>query len=147
MNRELLFLDQLGRYSNLGLLIVRALCGAFLVYGVVDNVFSDERMHEFALFLEANGFPAPGLMAVLSVYLQLMCGIALFVGLLTRWAGLIIAVHFVVAVIMVHWSQDFRGWWPAIVIVAIGLQFAFTGPGRCSLDATIREKYLRRRVP
>jgi putative oxidoreductase len=94
-------------------------------------------MDEFVKFLQANQFAAPEIMAPLSVYTQFFCGLALVLGLLTRWAGLILAINFVVAVLLVHWSQDFRGWWPAIVLVGIGLQFALTGAGGVSLDAVI----------
>lgn len=135
MNRDLIFLNKLGRFSDWGLLLVRVLTGAFLIYGVVDNVMSAARMEEFAAFLKLNSFPAPGAMAPISVYMQLVCGTALLLGVLTRWAGIIIAIHFAVAVVMVHWSQDFRGWWPAIVLVGIGVQFALTGAGRLSADA------------
>jgi putative oxidoreductase len=57
------------------------------------------------------------------------------IGLLTRWAGLLMTFNFIVAVVMVHWSQDFRGWWPAIVLVFISLHFALQGAGRYSVDA------------
>ena len=137
MTRNLLFLPGLSRFSDVGLLCLRALTGAFLVYGVLDNVVSAERMAEFAAFLSANGFVSPNLLAPLSVCVQLLCGLLLAVGLLTRWASLVIALHFLVALVMVHWSQDFRGWWPALVLVGIGLQFMATGAGRLSVDALI----------
>ena len=132
--RSLFMLEKLGRHSDLGLLVLRVLTGAFLVYGVLDNVLSTERMDEFSAFLAANQLPAPDVMAPISVYLQLLCGLTLIAGFMTRWTGLIIAVHFVVAVVMVHWSQDFRGWWPAIVLVGIGLQYTLTGAGSISVD-------------
>lgn len=132
--RSLLFLPALGKFSDLGLLGLRVLTGAFLVYGVMDNVTSAAHMAEFEAFLTANGFAMPELMAPLSVYAQLICGTLFVLGLLTRWAGLVIAFNFVVGVVMVHWAQDFRGWWPAIALVFIGLQFAATGGGRYSLD-------------
>lgn len=134
MNRELFFLEGLGRFADLGLLLLRVLTGVFLIYGVLDNVVSAERMEEFSAFLASNHFPAPNIMAITSVYLQLICGIALILGFLTRWAGAIIAIHFVIALIMVHWEQDFRGWWPALVLVGIGFQYALTGAGRISID-------------
>lgn len=140
MNRDVIFLEGLGRYSDLGLLFLRILTGTFLIYGVLDNVLSAERMNEFSAFLAGNRFPAPNVMAVLSVYLQLICGIALALGVLTRWVGIIIAIHFLVAVVMVHWSQDFRGWWPALVLVGIGLQYALTGAGRISIDSMYMRK-------
>jgi putative oxidoreductase len=71
----------------------------------------------------------------LSVYAQFVCGALFAVGLFTRWAGLVMAFNFVVAVVMVHWAQDFRGWWPAIVLVFISLYLATHGPGRYALDA------------
>jgi putative oxidoreductase len=137
MNRKLVFLEGLNPFADFGLLLLRMLTGIFLVYGVLDNVLSAERMDEFVKFLQANQFAAPEIRAPLSVYTQFFCGPALVLGLLTRWAGLILAINFVVAVLLVHWSQDFRGWWPAIVLVGIGLQFALTGAGGVSLDAVI----------
>jgi putative oxidoreductase len=123
-----------GRWSDLSLAALRALTGAFLVYGTQDNVLSAARMDEFAGFLRAHGFILPELMAPLSVWAQLLCGILLVLGLLTRWAGLVVAFNFVVAVWMVHWPEDLRGWWPAIVLVFLGLHFACAGGGRWSLD-------------
>ena len=77
---------------------------------------------------------------MLSVYFQLLCGIALMLGILTRWAGIVLAINFIVAVFMVHWSQDFRGWWPAFALVGIGFQFALTGAGGISIDALVAQK-------
>ncbi len=131
----LVHLDFLKRYSDLSLLLLRILTGAFLIYGTQDNILSDARMHEFVQFLAKRGFVWPELMAPLSVYAQFICGVLLVLGLLTRWAGLLMTFNFIVAVVMVHWSQDFRGWWPAIVLVFISLHFALHGAGRYSLDA------------
>lgn len=131
----LVHLNFLKRYSDLSLLLLRVLTGAFLIHGTQDNILSDARMHEFVQFLAKRGFVWPELMAPLSVYAQFICGVLLVLGLLTRWAGLLMTFNFIVAVVMVHWSQDFRGWWPAIVLVFISLHFALHGAGRYSLDA------------
>ncbi|MBC8118898.1 MAG: DoxX family protein [Burkholderiaceae bacterium] len=128
-------LNFLGRYGDLSLLALRVLTGAFLIYGTQDNILSDARMQEFVHFLAKRGFAWPELMAPLSVYAQFICGVLLVIGLLTRWAGLLMTFNFIVAVVMVHWSQDFRGWWPAIVLVFISLHFALHGAGRYSIDA------------
>ncbi len=142
MRRDFLFLDPLERYADVGLLLLRLVTGAFLVHGVIDNIADGERMQEFASFLGANGFPVPGLLAPLSVYLQFLCGALLILGLFARWTALIVAVHFIVAVVMVHWSQDFRGWWPALVLVFIGLHIGFSGAGRLSLDRYLLNRRL-----
>ena len=127
-------LDGLDRWRDLSQLALRLLTGAFLIHETLDNVISPARMAEFAAYLAHFGFPAPALMAPLSVAVQFACGALLALGLLTRWAGLLIAANFVVGVVMVHWAESFRGWWPAIVLVFIGLHFATHGAGRISLD-------------
>ncbi|ANY19677.1 DoxX [Tsuneonella dongtanensis] len=128
-------LASFSRFSDLTLFGLRALTGAFLVHETWDNVSSAVRMAEFVKFLDQFGFPAPQLMAPLSVAIQFGCGILLILGLFTRVAGLLIAANFVVAVAMVHWSEPFRGWWPAIVLVFLGLHFAAAGSGKFGIDA------------
>jgi putative oxidoreductase len=135
--RTILLLPSLERCSDHALLALRLLTGGFLIYGVIDNVVSAERMREFATFLAASGFAAPDAMAPLSVYAQLAIGVLLVVGALTRWAGLLLAFNFVVGVVMVHWQQSFHEWWPAIVLVFLGLYFATRGAGRFGLDTII----------
>jgi uncharacterized membrane protein YphA (DoxX/SURF4 family) len=134
MTRDWLLLPTFARGSDAALLATRLLTGAFLIHGVWDNIVSSERMTEFVDFLAANGFAMPELMAPLSVWAQFAIGIALILGLLTRWAGLLLAFNFIVAVIMVHWDQSFREWWPAIILVALGLLFATIGAGRHAID-------------
>lgn len=147
--RELLTLEGLRRFDDLSLLSFRLLVGAFLVYGVADNVLSAERMTEFAAFLGRFGFPAPDLMAPLSAYAQLFCGVAFVLGLCTRWAGLVCAINFVVAVVMVDRLQGVRASFPAASLVLFGLYMATHGPGRFALDALVlgRERRLRRLQP
>lgn len=137
----------LGRLSDATLALLRIVTGAFLIHGTHDNVFEAARMQEFVGFLAQHGFAWPQLMAPLSVYAQFIAGGLLVFGLLTRWAGLVIAFNFVVAIAMVHWAQDFRGWWPALVLVLLGLHFGAHGGGRYSLDrATGLEPRERRRL-
>ena len=135
--RDWLFLPSLARFGDLALLLLRLVTGAFLIWQSHDNIFSAERMDEFERFLTRFSFVAPEIMAPLCVWAQFLCGIAFVVGLATRWAGLITAFTFVVAVWMVHWPQDFPGWWPALILVFLGLLFATEGAGRYSLDAML----------
>ena len=132
-----LFLPSLSRWSDLTLLGLRALTGAFLMHETWDNVSSRARMGEFVSFLSQHHFPLPWLLAPLSVAVQFGCGALLIVGLLTRWAGLLVAANFAVAVLMVHFNEPFRGWWPAIVLVFLGLHFAAAGSGKFGLDALL----------
>jgi putative oxidoreductase len=134
MSRNWLLLPSLAQGADAALLATRLLTGAFLIHGVWDNIVSAERMAEFVGFLTASGFAMPELMAPLSVWAQFAIGIALVLGLLTRWAGLLLAFNFIIGVVMVHWDQSFREWWPAIVLVALGLLFATIGAGRYAID-------------
>lgn len=132
------------RLPDVTLMLLRVVTGAFLVHGTQDNVFDAARMDEFVVFLGQHGFPWPRLMAPLSVSAQFVCGALLVAGLFTRWAGAVVAINFVVAVVMVHWTQDFRGWWPALVLVLLGLHFAAQGGGRFALDAVLDRRRTRR---
>jgi putative oxidoreductase len=133
-------LPSLARWSDLTLLGLRALTGAFLVHETWDNVSSRARMEEFVQFLGQFGFPVPWLLAPFSVGVQFVCGALLILGLLTRVAGLLIAANFVVAVAMVHFAEPFRGWWPAIVLVFLGLHFAAAGSGKFGFDALFEKR-------
>jgi uncharacterized membrane protein YphA (DoxX/SURF4 family) len=130
----MLDLSGLDRGRDLSQLGLRLLTGSFLMHETLDNIVSPARMQEFAAFLAQFSFPAPNLMAPLGVWVQFISGALLALGLLTRWAGLAIAATFMVAVTMVHFVEPYRGWWPALVLVFIGLHFATHGGGRFSLD-------------
>lgn len=132
--KAVLLLTSWYRRRDAALLLMRVVVGAFLVWGVADNVVSAERMREFETFLAGFGFPAPALMAPLSVWAQLGVGVAFVLGLLTRWAGVICAVNFVVAIVMVDVHGGIRGAFPSACLVVIGLYLAANGAGRFSLD-------------
>lgn len=130
----LLNLAPLSRCADLALMLVRLTLGAFLIYGVWDNIFSAERMDEFTGFLAKFGFPAPAFMARLSVWAQFLCGAAFVLGLGTRWAGLVCAFNFIVAIAMVDHHQGVRGSFASACLVVVGLYLATHGPGRFALD-------------
>ncbi len=140
--RDFLFLPGLAKLGDLGLLLLRWVTGAFLIYQSHDNIVSAARMDEFERFLAQFHFILPEIMAPLCVWAQFLCGIAFILGLLTRWAGLVTTLVFVVALWMVHWPQDFPGWWPALILVFLGILFATVGAGRYALDELIA-----RRIP
>jgi putative oxidoreductase len=73
-------------------------------------------------------------MAPLSVAVQFGAGALLVLGFATRVSGLLIAANFAIAVYMVHWSEPFRGWWPALILVFLGLHFATAGSGKFGVD-------------
>lgn len=133
MNR-LITLPQLAAGSDLAFLAMRLSVGAFLIWGVWDNITSAEHMATFMKFLAQFGFPMPELLAPFDVWLQFGIGAAFVLGLATRWAGLLCAVNFAIAIVMVDHLQGWRGSFGSMCLVAIGLVLATHGPGRFSLD-------------
>lgn len=132
--RRVLSLRELHGFADHALLLMRVIVGAFLIWGVWDNIVDATRMHEFVAFLQKFGFAAPELMARVSVWAQFLLGIAFVLGGLTRWAGVLCAIHFVVAIVMVDRYAGIRGSFPSLCLVLIGLYLATYGAGRFSLD-------------
>lgn len=137
---RLLLLEALVPFGDAALLLLRLGVGGFLVWGVADNILSAERMQEFADFLARFGFPAPEFMAPVSVWAQFLVGMAFIAGLLTRWAGVVCAINFTVALVMVDALGGVRSGFPSACLVLIGLYLATNGAGSFSLDRLIERK-------
>jgi putative oxidoreductase len=132
--RDALLLPSLQRYADCSLLLMRVIVGSFLVWGVWDNISSSEHMREFVNFLTKFHFPAPEFMAPLSVWVQFVIGISFVLGLFTRWAGILCAINFAVAITMVDRFAGIRGAFASACLVLIGIYLATRGAGRFSLD-------------
>ncbi len=134
--QTLLFPVWMDRFRDLAWLAMRLFLGAFLVWGVWDNIVSAERMAEFATFLARLGCPLPSIAAPVSVWAQFLIGVLLIPGLLTRWAGVLLAFNFVAAVALLAPSgAGIRDLYPPAVLIFIGLWLATAGAGRLSIDA------------
>jgi putative oxidoreductase len=139
MNR-LITLPHLAAGTDLAFLALRLGVGAFLVWGVWDNITSAEHMATFVAFLRQFGFPMPELLAPFDVWLQLAIGVLFILGLATRWAGLACPLNFVVAIVMVDPLQGWRGSFGSQCLVLIGLVLATHGPGRFSVDRVLERR-------
>jgi len=142
--RKLVFLAPAQRYADFTLLLMRVFVGCFLVWSVWKNVTSLELMHEYEEYLGEHGFSSPRLLAPVSVYLQLAVGICFVTGVFSRWAGLLCAIHFAVAIAMIDHSGGMRGIFPSGCLVVIGLYLATHGAGRFSIDAALGANELPR---
>jgi len=142
--RKFLFLSSAQRFGDFALLLLRLFVGLFLVWSAWDKVTSSAQLHEYAGFLGKHGFSSPQLLAPVSAYLQVAVGLAIVLGLFTRWAGILCAVHFAVAIAMVDRHGGMRGVFPSGCLVLIGLYLATYGAGRLSVDAALRANELPR---
>jgi putative oxidoreductase len=122
-----------------GAIFIRVLIGAFIIWGVQDNILSFEQMEEFAHFLAVRGVPLPLFAAIVSVYVQMICGLSILFGAAVRATSIPLIVNFVAALGIAHRGDSFRGMFPALMMIAAGLFFLFHGAGELSVD-----EYLQR---
>lgn len=119
---------------DISILGLRLVIGCFLIWGVWDNVIDPSRMAEFVRFLRSHGFVAPEISARISVWAQFGCGLAFMLGLAARWFGLLCAVNFLVALVMVDAQDGVRSAFPSTMLILFGLHIAASGAGMLSLD-------------
>ena len=122
--------------KHLGILLLRIFVSTRLWYGVIDNILSWERMIEFSVFLQNNGFPFPTANAIISVYKQFFCAILILVGYKIRFASFVLVINFLVALIFVHIraNDTIEGMTGALAMLFGCLTFLFNGADKISLD-------------
>jgi putative oxidoreductase len=96
----------------------------------------------FAGFLDSLGVPAPDLMAYVVTYLEFVGGIALIVGLATRYVAALFAIEMVFTIVLVKLdvgliATEGVGAELDLLILAIALSLLLVGAGRWSVDALI----------
>lgn len=95
-------------------------------------------------------FPTPevGSQAWIGSVIELVTGVGLAAGLLTRWAGFLASGTMAVAYIQFHWKLAFDAKFfpavnqgePALVYAFLFLYIACRGPGRTSLDRLLERR-------
>jgi putative oxidoreductase len=118
-----------------GLTILRVMVGVvFLMHG--GKKFS-MGFSTVAGFMGHSGFPLPMVCAVVVTLVEFFGGLALLLGLFTRWAAAIIAIEMLVAVLKVHLKGGFflpAGFEFALSMAAANVTLALAGPGALALD-------------
>lgn len=128
------------RHKDYAGVFIRIIVGSFVIWGVQDNVFSHERMEEFAKFLAGRGVPFPLFAAHLSAYVQFICGVLIILGAWIRPASLPFIVNFVAALIIAHRGDGFREMFPALMMLFAGFFFLFNGAGKLSVDDVLEKR-------
>jgi putative oxidoreductase len=130
----------LEKYKEYGVIFIRLIIGFHLIYGTQDNVFSYARMEEFAGFLSARSVPFPLFSAFLSAYAQFICGILFIAGLATRYAGVVMIINFIAALIIAHVGDTYPHMFPALMMLAAACFFLMHGAGKLSVDSMLERR-------
>jgi putative oxidoreductase len=83
------------------------------------------------------GIPAPEVSALLATSAEFLGGIALLLGLLTRWATIPVGFTMLVAVLTVHVKNGFfapAGFEYPLTLLAANVALGLAGPGRLAVD-------------
>lgn len=94
-------------------------------------------------FLGQVGIPAPMLAAVVVTLVELLGGLALLLGLFTRWAAIPLAINMVVAILTVHLRAGFflpDGFEFALTLLAANVALILLGSGEASVDRLLEKR-------
>lgn len=116
-----------------------------LVVGIVFIAHGGQKVFVYGLDGVAGSFgqmgiPAAGVTGPLTALVEFLGGMALVAGLLTRLAGVGLAIVMAGAIGFAHFSAGFfapQGYEFPLTLLAASLALALAGPGRFSLDAAI----------
>jgi putative oxidoreductase len=142
--RNFAFLTSAQPFADLALLLLRWFVGVYLIWGVMDNVGGSERMGALLNPLGDHEFSGPRWVATVTGYLQLAIGVAFVLGLFTRWAGILCAILFAIAIARLDHVGGMRGIFPSGCLVVMVLYLGTHGAGRFSVDAALRANELPR---
>ncbi len=121
---------------DLGVLILRLICGLMLLHG----------WSKFTNYYEGiKDFPDPFLLGMkvsysFTVFAELFCTIFLLLGLFTRLALIPLVVLMLVIVFIIHSGESLADREHAIIYLLAYISLFITGPGKYSLDQIIKKK-------
>jgi putative oxidoreductase len=94
-------------------------------------------------FLGQLGIPAPMLAAVIVTLVEFLGGLALLLGLFTRWAAIPLALNMAVAILTVHLPGGFflpDGYEYALTLLAANVALALLGSGEASVERLLEKR-------
>jgi putative oxidoreductase len=123
-----------------GLLVLRIVAGVvFFMHGyqkLFDNGISTTQAG-----FDAMGAPLPDVTAVIVTFLELVGGIALIAGVMTRVVAALLAIDMVAAFAIVHQENGFfaanGGFELVLLLAGVAVTLVVTGPGAYAVDAVL----------
>ncbi|MBS3155800.1 DoxX family protein [Candidatus Woesearchaeota archaeon] len=129
-------LKNLNKYNDWAPLLLRLALGAvFIVHGA-QKLFGG--ITGTTGFFDSVGIPLAGVFAVVVALVEFLGGIALVLGVLTRYASLLLAINMLVALLVVHLKNGFfvsnSGFEFVLVLLAGSLALLIRGPGKIAIQ-------------
>jgi putative oxidoreductase len=88
-----------------------------------------------------NGFEPALAWAYVTMFIELVCGVCLIVGLFTRFVAAVLAIEMLIALLFVHLAKGYAagggGYEYVLLIGAVCFLFAMRGGGPYSVDRVI----------
>ena len=128
--------EKLAQYAPLPIRILAGI--AFIVHGLpkLSNIAGTEQF-----FANMVGLPAS--MALPIGLLEVIGGIALLVGVLTRIASIMFIIEMIGSTITAKLSRGFIGGYEVdLLLMAISISLLLTGPGRISIEWNVLKREL-----
>jgi putative oxidoreductase len=123
------------RYAEYNTLFLRLALGIVMVYHGLDKVGG---VGGFAGQLDSMGIPVAIVFAWIVTIVELVGGLAILAGVLTRYAAVLFAVDMAVATVLVHLPNGFSaydgGYELTLVLFLVSIALALQGAGPLSLE-------------
>ena len=125
--------------SGVGYALMRIMMAIVLFHHGYQKVFS-MGLGSVAGYFDKIGIPLPQITGPFIGLLELIGGALLFVGLFTRYLGILFAIEFIVAAYAqaVLMNKGYSGAEIELLILVAGFLFATNGAGKYSLDAVFK---------
>lgn len=137
-----LALSPLSRFAGYAPLVVRVIVGVIMAAHGLQKLLGGPG--GFGQFLGQLGVPLPGLMAYVVTFVELVGGILLIVGLLSRLAALLLTINLTVAILLVKVNVGLiappeagAGAELDLALIAGFITILLMGAGKLSLDRTL----------
>ncbi len=131
----------LARLQPWTLLLLRLALGVAMVYNSWSKVYPPGGFHHGDYLAAVEGFNnfvvhlgVPRWLGYFSTATEFLGGICLFVGLFTRFWGLMVAINMVFAIVLVNLHHGYSGSQYSIALTTMALMLLTSGSGELALD-------------
>ncbi|SIR94767.1 putative oxidoreductase [Haladaptatus litoreus] len=136
---------------SIGTLLIRLAVGSIMIVHGTGKLFSigpaAMSMPQFTGFLASLGVPAPSIAAWIVALIELVGGLCILVGFLTRFAAFAIAINMFAATLLVHLPEGFSDSELTIALCLVSLALVSFGAGKLSIDESVVDNQSHSMLP